>query len=299
MNIKLLNINTQTSNLFIIIFAVLTCSAMMVFEAAQQLFYVKLYSISDQANFTDLFLSQIRKWVLWLAFAVPLWLHIRQISLHDGLSSQIIFRTVALIFFLLFCVILSMSLVEIKMAGLAWESHRIWNEYFTFYTFQKVPIYLFGYTFLSLIFYLHCKNNQLSIQVLKLSELTPKDMHKYYQSKAARDQNTSVLKIKVGNTYKIVSIEDIDWIEADDYCVNIHSINNDAIYSMRATLKSLEDNLPASFLRVHRSAIVNMDGVEAFQTKGSGLIKLKSGDEIAVAKSKVKMIKDFFNAENG
>ena len=103
----------------------------------------------------------------------------------------------------------------------------------------------------------------------------------------------------MGNKFKIISIEDIDWIEADDYCVNIHSRNSDAVYSMRATLKYLESILPGSFLRVHRSAIVNMDGVEEYKTQGSGLITMKSGDEIAVAQSKLKMINDFFSQESG
>ncbi|WP_223787227.1 LytR/AlgR family response regulator transcription factor [Marinicella meishanensis] len=292
-------IKRHPSNTFIIVFAAITCASMMVFEAAQQLFYVRLYEISLTATFLDLFTSQIRKWLLFLLFAIPLWWHIKKLADLDELHVTDILKTIGLIFVLLFAVILSMSVVEIAIVGDAFTAHRIWAEYFTFYTFQKVPTYVFGYTFLSMVFYLHSKNNQLTVQVLKLSELTQKDLNMYYQHKAAQDQNTSVLKIKVGNTYKIVSIEDIDWIEADDYCVNIHCQEQDMVYSMRATLKSLEAMLPPNFLRVHRSAIVNMDGVEAYQTKGSGLITLKSGDEIAVAQSKIKAIKEFFAVEQG
>lgn len=293
------NTNRHPSNAFIITFAAITCASMMVFEAAQQLFYVRLYNLSATATFQDLFTAQTRKWLLWLVFAIPLWWHIKQVAEQEEITAMAIFKTIGLIVALLFLVIFSMSVVEIKMNGDALTTQRLWNEYFTFYTFQKVPIYLFGYTFLSLVFYLHSKNNQLTVQVLKLSELNQKDLNMYYQHKASQDQNTSVLKIKVGNIYKIVSIEDIDWIEADDYCVNIHCHEQEMVYSMRATLKSLETMLPPNFLRVHRSAIVNMDGVEAYQTKGSGLITLKSGDEIAVAQSKIKAIKEFFAVEPG
>ena len=99
-----------------------------------------------------------------------------------------------------------------------------------------------------------------------------------------------------GNSYKIISVDEIDWIEADDYCVNIHCKNNEATYSMRSTLKALEGSLPENFLRVHRSAIVNMNHVQEFQTKGTGLVKLKSGDEVTVSKSKLKTINKFYQA---
>ncbi len=40
-----------------------------------------------------------------------------------------------------------------------------------------------------------------------------------------------------------------------------------------------------------------MSGVEEYKTQGSGLIKMKTGDEIAVAQSKLKVVNDFFNQE--
>lgn len=284
---------------FIVSSAVVICLAVVVFETAQQLFYLDLYQLSADATFTSLFLSQFRKWTIWIIYAIPLWIYIKQLADQEWITAQHVYKTITLIIVLLFFVILTMSVVEISMAGLALTAHRIWLEYFTFYTFQKTPIYSFGYTFLSIVFYLYSKNNQLTVQVLKLNQLNQKELHQFYKNRINQEKNTSVLKIKVGNNYKIISIEDIDWIEADDYCVNIHSNKNEAVYSMRATLKALEEILPETFLRVHRSAIVNMDGVQEYKTKGSGLIKMKSGDEIAVAQSKLKLLNQFFSTESG
>jgi hypothetical protein len=287
--------SNQIGNKFIIGATLLLCVTMVVFETAQQLYYVRLYNIYNATvTFNELFVIQFRKWVIWVLFATLLWFFIKNLAEKTQLTSIDIFKTIAFIFALLALVIFSMSIVEMLLNDQAISANRLWNDYFTFYTFQKTPIYSFGYTFLALIFYLYCKNNQLIIQVLKLSELNQKDLQQYYQQKAKQDVETSVLKIKVGTSYKIIAIDDIDWIEADDYCVNIHSSNIDAVYSMRTTLKALEKILPDHFLRVHRSAIVNMQGVQEYQTQGTGLIKMKNGDEIAVAKSKIKLIKEFF-----
>ncbi len=291
------DIQSSISNLFMITLAIVVCIVIVFFETAQQYFYIKLYQITANANFHELLFTQTRKWLIWVMYAIPLWFYIKWLTIQDQLNTVNILRSIAVIITLLLLVITTMSVVEILIAGNNLYSLRVWREFFVFFMFQKTPIYSFGYTLLALMFYLYCKNNQLTVQMLKLSELNPKDLNNFYQEKAVEDNNTSVLKIKVGNTYKIVAVEDIDWIEADDYCVNIHNKSNQAIYSMRASLKSLEAILPDSFLRVHRSAIVNMSGVEEYKTQGSGLIKMKTGDEIAVAQSKLKVVNDFFNQE--
>ncbi len=288
------------NNKILIGITLILCFAMVIFEAAQQLFYLKLYNIGPAGvTFTDLFMVQFRKWIIWLIYAIPVWFYIKIIAEKDHLIATDICKIIVVILALLACVLFTMSVVEIIVNDFELTAQKIWSEYFTFYVFQKLPIYLFGYTFLALIFYLYNKNNQLIIQVLKLNQLTKKDLAQFYQQKANQDLETSVLKIKVGNTYKIISIEDIDWVEADDYCVNIHCKDNHAIYSMRSSLKALEKILPDNFLRVHRSAIVNMNDVQEYKTQGSGLIKLKSGEEISVAKSKTKMINDFFQTTQG
>ncbi len=289
----------KISNLFVLSLIIIVCLGVIIFEAAQQYFYIQRYQLSIEISFLDLFYSQTRKWLIWMFFAIPLWRYIQWLVNQGELNKTLIIRTIGIILALLVSVIITMALIEIILTQATVTTLKVWQEFIVFFTFQKLPIYSFGYTLLALIFYLYGVNSQLTIQLLKLSDLKPKDLNSYYQSKEPNDQNTDVLKIKVGNTYKIVSVDDIDWIEADDYCVNIHNKSTDAIYSMRATLKSLETILPNSFLRVHRSAIVNMDGVEEYKTQGSGLIRLKSGSEITVAQSKLKSVNHFFNQKTG
>jgi Response regulator of the LytR/AlgR family len=285
----------KISNLFVLLSAFLICLAVILFEATQEYYYIRIFNLVCVQSFFDILLSQTRKWLIWVIYAIPLWWYVKWLVKQDKLSMHFIVRTVVVIIALFLLVIVTISLIETLISGNMFLSISEWQASFILSLFQKAPIYTFGYTLLALVFYLFFKNNELTIELLKFSELTEKDLKDYYENKNCEDQNTSVLKIKVGNTYKIVAVEDIDWIEADDYCVNIHNKTNQAVYSMRASLKSLESLLPESFIRVHRSAIVNMAEVKEYKTQGSGLIKMKSGDEIAVAQSKVKIVNGFFN----
>ncbi|TDR17581.1 LytR/AlgR family response regulator transcription factor [Marinicella litoralis] len=292
MQIETKNISNKT---FISI-TLLLCLTMIFFQTAQQMHYSSLYNIGDpNLGFDEVLFKQFRKWLLWLLYAGILWFQVKSMANKEQLSMLDISKTLAVIGLILVLVIGSMSMLEVVISGQKLLEGNNYQNYFISLVFQKLPIYFFGYSFLAFIMYLYCINNQLSVQVLKLSQLTKKDLSQYYQKTSNKDLETPVLKIKVGNSYKIISVDDIDWIEADDYCVNIHCINKEATYSMRSSLKALEGNLPENFLRVHRSAIVNMNNVQEFQTQGTGLVKLKSGDEVSVSKSKIKMINDFYH----
>lgn len=289
------NTSKKTSNIIIVSLTISICIAVILFEATQEYYYIRIFSLVCEQSFFGILFSQTRKWLIWIVFAIPLWWYVKWLVEQDQLSKSLIVKTFIIIIALFLVVTVTISFTEILVSGQALHSMSLWQDSFILSMFQKAPIYIFGYTLLVLVFYLFFKNNQLTVEIIKLSELKPKDLNNFYQSEVSEDQNASVLKIKVGNTYKIIAVEDIDWIEADDYCVNIHNKSNQKVYSMRATLKSLESLLPDSFLRVHRSAIVNMVEVKEYKTQGSGLIKMKSGNEIAVAQSKLKMVNGFFN----
>ncbi|MDQ2889696.1 MAG: LytTR family DNA-binding domain-containing protein [Gemmatimonadota bacterium] len=76
----------------------------------------------------------------------------------------------------------------------------------------------------------------------------------------------SRLAVRTGRRQVVVPVTDIDWIAADDYCVNI--IANGRRHLMRASLTSLEQRLdPAIFVRVHRSALVNVTRVKEWNQR--------------------------------
>ena len=61
--------------------------------------------------------------------------------------------------------------------------------------------------------------------------------------------------VRVGGKVTLLRVDDVDWIEADDYCAKLHTAGRS--YLIRETMQRLEAKLdPTRFVRVHRSSIV-------------------------------------------
>jgi two-component system, LytTR family, response regulator len=94
-------------------------------------------------------------------------------------------------------------------------------------------------------------------------------------------------RILVPNGLKdiFVTVQDIEWIEADSYysCLHVDSKR----YMLRETIKQLAATLdPQIFIRVHRSAIVNMNYVREILREGQneGWVVLASGQRLKMSK---------------
>ncbi len=100
------------------------------------------------------------------------------------------------------------------------------------------------------------------------------------------DESLDRIVIKNGTKILIISVEEINYFEAQDDYVAVHT--NDKKYLKQFTMKYLTDHLPADkFVRVHRSFIVaieRIDKLEAY-SKDSYLAILKTGEKIAVSRS--------------
>jgi two-component system LytT family response regulator len=84
----------------------------------------------------------------------------------------------------------------------------------------------------------------------------------------------------------LINSDEIDWIEADDYYAAIHARN--ARHLVRESLSSLAERLdPSQFVRVHRSAIVNVARVNEVRHEGpETLLVLQDGAEVRVSRRK-------------
>jgi two-component system, LytTR family, response regulator len=77
---------------------------------------------------------------------------------------------------------------------------------------------------------------------------------------SAADRRWDRLVVKAGGSTRFVRVVDIDWIEAAGVYVNLHVGGKELLY--RAALNELADRLdPRRFVRVHRSAIVNIESI--------------------------------------
>lgn len=103
---------------------------------------------------------------------------------------------------------------------------------------------------------------------------------------AAREVERSREKIVVitSGGKLILNADEVDWIEADDYYAAIHARNGRHL--VRESLASLEQRLNRKrFLRVHRSAIVNVDRIcEVRKEKGETVLILKDGIWVPVSR---------------
>ncbi len=93
------------------------------------------------------------------------------------------------------------------------------------------------------------------------------------------------LSIPVGSTKQLLAVEDINWIEADDYYAKLHT--DKKTHLLRRSLQKLMDELPTSkFVRIHRSTIINLDFLAKLARKESKpIVILKDGTERTISPS--------------
>lgn len=100
------------------------------------------------------------------------------------------------------------------------------------------------------------------------------------------------LTIKDGSDFQFVKIADIQWVDAAGDYMCVHAGGKTHI--MRTTMKQLEATLnPDTFLRVHRSSIVNANYITGAQTclNGEYLLTLEGGAQLKVSRSYAHRIK--------
>jgi two-component system LytT family response regulator len=94
------------------------------------------------------------------------------------------------------------------------------------------------------------------------------------------------LAIKLADRIVFIEVEEIDWIEAADNYVRIHSGGRS--YMLHETLAALEKKLdPNSFRRIHRSRMVNLKKIKEMHPlfHGEYVIVLKNGAQLTSGRS--------------
>lgn len=89
-----------------------------------------------------------------------------------------------------------------------------------------------------------------------------------------------------------VEMASVEWVEAERDYVRLHTPGR--TYLLRATLQGLADQLDASaFLRVHRSAVINLGAVKSLRRRisGSAVVQMESGSEAPVGRGYLRDLK--------
>jgi len=104
----------------------------------------------------------------------------------------------------------------------------------------------------------------------------------------------SRLGVRVGGKTVFLQPSEIFWIQARDDIARIHLA--DSFIDVREPLSRLESRLPAdSFLRVHRSAIVNIAHIREIQPfdQGDQMLLLTNGKRITTGRSYRQVMQEF------
>lgn len=99
-------------------------------------------------------------------------------------------------------------------------------------------------------------------------------------------EKSNRLVVRVKNDIKIIPIAEVIYFEADDDYVTIHTPGGK--YLKKMTMKTLEESLDsAKFARVHRSFIINLNGITGIEPyeRDTYLVKLRAGEQIPVSKT--------------
>jgi two-component system LytT family response regulator len=89
------------------------------------------------------------------------------------------------------------------------------------------------------------------------------------------------LAIRSGERILFLSIDEVDWLEAEQNYVRIHT--GSVTHLLHVPLNTLESLLdPEAFLRIHRSYIVNMKRIKQLWSASHGqyIVELNSGDRL-------------------
>jgi len=99
--------------------------------------------------------------------------------------------------------------------------------------------------------------------------------------------------VRVGRRTILIAVDEVDWIEADRYYATLH-VGGDS-HLVRESMTSLEARLqPAAFVRIHRSAIVNLRQVRELRRGATGSVELvlRDGTALEVSRSRRRLVAD-------
>jgi two-component system, LytTR family, response regulator len=110
---------------------------------------------------------------------------------------------------------------------------------------------------------------------------------------SATSAQQSRIVVKTGNKVKIIPVQDIQHIDANDDFVNI--VTAEGIFLKNKTMQFYEQTLdPQQFVRIHRSHLVHVGQItriEPYQ-KETHLAILRNGKQLPVSKSGYTRLKE-------
>ena len=273
----------RRNSILIIIFIL----GLILFDTVQQHYYISTFNLSQQPILLGhLLKSHTIRWVVWGLIGIPFGMYVWNQLKKDGMR----FRSFVLIFpatvFAVVVSILLITLISIWQQDLNISEAII--EFYVFFTFQKGLTFFMAYGMMVILLNNHLQMVRVKTQEAEIVNLT-QTSEELIKNFTLRNEEP-FLSIKTGNKVTPIALSDIIWIQADDYCVRIHTAAQS--YTLRKSMKALEVQLsPFRFIRIHRGALLNLNYIEQINFESS-TVRLQNERELPISRSGIKTLKN-------
>lgn len=132
--------------------------------------------------------------------------------------------------------------------------------------------------------------------VQKLGTLLGRDLRDEPTKAPSSREPLERLVVRAAGSVTVIDVADIDYIEAEDYYVLLHAGARHVLY--RESMRDLEAMLPRSFVRIHRSTIVNAERIIELRTHPSGehRVILRGGTQLSVSRTRRHQVNAILSA---
>lgn len=140
----------------------------------------------------------------------------------------------------------------------------------------------------------HAKAQVESMESNKFSQKLFSLLEDHGIDRAAKTAAAKFLKrvmVKSAGRVIFLSVDDIEWISAEDYYVKLHTGKKS--YLLRETMNDLEAQLdPDKFIRIHRSTIVGIERIKELHPHFNGdyMVVLNDGTELKLSRSRREQV---------
>lgn len=151
---------------------------------------------------------------------------------------------------------------------------------FIYYLISSVVIYLFG--FYDSMFSLQYARQYFGREaVVHMVLITITGFIFFHRSTEKKEKQISAAS---GRKEITISTRHIQWIEADDHYLKIHTEKESLL--KRGTLGSMENELKPDFIRIHRKYLVNKNQImKKERNNRDEFVILRSGDKLKIGRS--------------
>ncbi|MEP0986850.1 LytTR family DNA-binding domain-containing protein [Ekhidna sp.] len=256
------------------------------FDAAQQKYYLDTFDLNEtgSVSFVTLLSNHLIRWALWAIVNVPIGLLLWKKTFQKGNLTNKRWTGIGLTIFV--SILISLCLVSLHSLFSQSLGLTDFFSFYEFFLFQKGLTFFMASTLMVLWLYNHSKVKTISNQSIEIKNLKRKTSD---LQQTINQEKTPHLNVKTGYKLKPVPLEEIIWIQSDDYCVKIHTESNS--FTLRQSLKTLAEKLaPYRFIRIHRSALLNLDYLDQVNFE-TAKVRLLNETEIPISKTGVKSLK--------